>query len=131
MQAERLLRTSAFGFGFRFGKTFRKQQCVFFRDCALKYFFKNGTGKLPAELIAAKSVVMMKEWDIGRSVKYCESLKIYLEENMNATNAAKRLSIQRNTFLARLERIQKLLEVNLDDPTERLYVLISLMILDI
>ena len=44
---------------------------------------------------------------------------------------AKRLSIQRNTFLARLERIQKLLGVNLDDPAERLYVLISLMILDI
>ena len=117
--------------GFGLEKPSESNNAFFFRDCALKYFFKNGTGKLPAELIAAKSVVMMKERDMGRSVKYCESLKIYLEENMNATNAAKRLSIQRNTFLARLERIQKLLGVNLDDPAERLYVLISLMILDI
>ncbi|MCC8162191.1 MAG: helix-turn-helix domain-containing protein [Lachnospiraceae bacterium] len=48
----------------------------------------------------------------------------------NATQTARDLFIHRSTLLYRLERIQKLTEVNLDDPKERLVLRVSYYILE-
>lgn len=48
---------------------------------------------------------------------------------MNSSEAARRLNIQRNSFLARLERILNYIDLDLNDEDDRLYLLISLRLI--
>jgi purine catabolism regulator len=50
---------------------------------------------------------------------YIETLETYLDENMNAAKAAKRLYISRNSFLYRLNQILAVLKEDLRDPDAR------------
>lgn len=47
-----------------------------------------------------------------------ETLRVYLATGMNATESARRLQVHRNTLLYRVQRIQELLEVSLDNSEE-------------
>ncbi|MNM66668.1 Purine catabolism regulatory protein [compost metagenome] len=102
-----------------------------FKDYALKYFFQNGCSVIPARLICADCIIQLAERDKNSSVSYCESLIVYLDTGRNATETARRLNIKRNTFLARLDRIIKLLDLDLENPEERMYIEISLNLLKI
>ena len=58
-------------------------------------------------------------------------LETYLEENCNSNAAAKKLALQRNSFVYRLEKTKKLLGMDLDDPDVRLLLLISFKLIDL
>lgn len=44
-----------------------------------------------------------------------ETLRVYLEQHLSATQAARELFIHRSTFLYRLDRIKEILQSELDD----------------
>lgn len=112
------------------GKLKEKDKQIYkFKDYALDYFFMYGLTELNAKLIAEPSIVALQLHDKTSSVSYCESLRIYLDENCNSAKTAKKLFIERNTFIARLERIKKRLALDLNDPKDRLYMKISLMLI--
>lgn len=54
--------------------------------------------------------------------EYYRTLRVYLEENLNATQTARELYIHRSTLLYRLERIREILDSDLTDPDELLYL---------
>ena len=54
----------------------------------------------------------------------------YLEENLNATQTARELYIHRSTLLYRLERIREILDSDLTDPDELLYLNFSFRLLE-
>ncbi|MDR1160696.1 MAG: helix-turn-helix domain-containing protein [Syntrophomonadaceae bacterium] len=115
----------------RLGMAAHSDQHIYhFRDYAFQYFLQSGCGILPARLMVAGCVRRLAERDKGAAVSYCESLRVYLSTGRNTSESARLLGIQRNTFIARLERIQKLIDLDLDDPEERLYVEISLLLLE-
>ena len=59
------------------------------------------------------------------------ALKTYLLSNCNSSEAGKRLSLQRNSFVYRLEKARRLLGLDLDDPDTRLLLLISFKLIDL
>ncbi|MEG2623945.1 MAG: helix-turn-helix domain-containing protein, partial [Clostridia bacterium] len=52
----------------------------------------------------------------------------YLDNNRNASAAAKQLFVHRNTLIERLRHIEAMLDVSLDDAEVCLYLQISLRI---
>lgn len=58
-------------------------------------------------------------------------LKTYLMSNCNSNEASKRLKLQRNSFVYRLEKVKKLLGLDLNDPDIRLLLLISFKLIDL
>ena len=59
-----------------------------------------------------------------------KTLRVYLDQNLNAMQTAKELFIHRSTFLYRLEKIKEILDSRLDDPDELVYLSLSFRLLD-
>jgi DNA-binding PucR family transcriptional regulator len=64
------------------------------------------------------------------SVDYWETLKVYLNNEMNATQTAKELYLHRSTLLQRLAKINTVLGLDLHNPLQRMYIHACIYILD-
>ena len=102
------------------------QPINYFRDHTLEHILKYGTSIIPAHLLCAGCIMDLAKRDKDAQVSYCDSLRIYLDCGMNMMETARLLNIKRNTFLARLERIMRFIDLDLDDADDRLYLQISL-----
>ncbi len=59
-------------------------------------------------------------YDARRGTKLVQTLEVYLDRGGSLVEAAQALFVHRNTLLHRLERIEKLCEVSLREPLQRL-----------
>lgn len=64
-------------------------------------------------------------YDSEKGSELYKTLIVFLENERNITNTAKSLFIHRNTLATRIERIQQLLDSDLNDPMERMFILFS------
>jgi len=64
-------------------------------------------------------------YDRSHKTKYYETLFCFLRNERSHQLASKELFIHRNTLFLRLEKIQSLWQLDLDDPDERFYLLYS------
>ncbi|MCL2163640.1 MAG: helix-turn-helix domain-containing protein [Oscillospiraceae bacterium] len=114
----------------KMGSVKNENQILFhFADYALEFFFQYGYSTIPAHLLCAGCIKRLAERDKKSAVSYCDSLRVYLETGRNLAETARRLNIQRNTFLARCERIMRYIDLDIDNPDDRLYLEISLRML--
>ena len=67
--------------------------------------------------------------DRERNTAYLDALRAYFEAFGDYTAAAKRLHIHPNTLRYRLRRAQELAGIRLDDPEERLALMLLLRVL--
>lgn len=101
-----------------------------FDAVAFPYLLEQCTKRLPGYMVCHPGLLKLRETDRSQHTEYYRTLQVYLEENESATQAARRLFIHRSTFLYRLERIQELLDSELQDPEERLYLSFSYRLLE-
>ncbi len=98
----------------------------FFKEFKISYALHNCAGKLKPEMLYTDGFKRLLQYEKNTAVSYIETLRVYLEENLNSSRAAKRLYISRNTFLARYERLCAVLQEDLSDPDVRFGVELSL-----
>jgi DNA-binding PucR family transcriptional regulator len=92
-----------------------------FRDYALPYALKNSVGELSAKYMVPPDLLLLKNNDDKPGgADYWETLKVYLDNEMNATQTADDLFIHRTTLRMRLNKIKKV--VDLSTPLSRMYV---------
>jgi DNA-binding PucR family transcriptional regulator len=91
-----------------------------FSDYALAEMIINSLGGMPAEAYFPAGFKEVLKHDAVSGVSYLETLKVFLEENMSFSSAAKRLYVHRSTLIDRVERIEKELKLDLSDPDQRL-----------
>jgi sugar diacid utilization regulator len=101
-----------------------------FNQIALPYILEQATRRLPGSMLCHEGLLRLKESDEKNHTEYVKTLKAYLEEKQSATQAARCLFIHRSTFLYRMERIQEILQSELDDPEEIFYLELSLRLLE-
>lgn len=101
-----------------------------FDQVALTYIIEQVTRRLPASMICHTGLLKLREVDAQGQSEYMRTLKIYLEQNLNATRSAEELFIHRSTFLYRLEKIKEILQSELDDPDEIFYLNLSFRLLE-
>lgn len=104
--------------------------CYRFDDYLLEYLLKKGGEYLSPELLCSSKLRILKQYDEDNRTEFYRTLKLFLELERNVLQTAKALFIHRSTLFYRLERIQKIADVNLDDAKERLILRISFYILE-
>lgn len=97
-----------------------------FADYRCAFALDRCCGELPAELLFPPGFVKLLEYDKGAAVSYEHTLRIYLDEKMNLTAAAKKLYISRNALIYRLERLNRILGEDLEDEQTRFYLMLCL-----
>ena len=102
----------------------------YFSQVALTYILEQSTRRLPGSMICHEGLLELKKHDEENQTQYMETLRVYLEEHLSATQAARELFIHRSTFLYRLDRIREILQSDLDDPEEIFYLELSFRLLE-
>ena len=87
--------------------------------------------KIPATLAADNwKLTELIQYDRQNGTQYYETLLAYLIAERNIPKTAEALIIHRTTLTYRLKKISELIKVNLDDPNQRQYLLLSFFILE-
>ncbi len=103
---------------------------VSFDHCAMYYILNHIQTELPIELLIAPPVLTLYEYDQKHGTDYLITLRVYLQNNCNATPAAEKLIIHRTTLLYRIDKIQEMVPINLEDDENRMYIRLSFLLLD-
>lgn len=101
-----------------------------FAECALDYMLNNLQTLLEPKHLAAPEWLMLLDHDRKKDTQYFETLRAYLLAERDIPKTAQKLIIHRTTLLYRLKRIFALTALNLDDENQRLYLLLSLRLLE-
>jgi hypothetical protein len=102
-----------------------------FSEEVLDYWLTKGKGTLPWKGIMADGLLRIKEYDRKNGTDLYQTLKVYLMCERNSTLTAQTLAIHRSTLPHRIERINKVTGVNLDDYLSRLYLMMSFAVEDL
>lgn len=100
-----------------------------FDDYVLTYMLQNLCGNLTVKQLMLDGLSNLIHHDSIHETNYCNLLRIFLENNCNITLSTKILYMHRNTFLYQLDRIKKILNMDLNNPDIRLYLLLILKII--
>lgn len=101
-----------------------------FGDLGLRYILEQATHQLPGEMVCHEGILRLQTSDRGSGTAYIQTLRAYLDSGCNAVQTAKSLFIHRSTLLYRLDKIRQILDSDLDDAEELLYLSISLRLLE-
>ncbi|MDO4261656.1 MAG: helix-turn-helix domain-containing protein [Eubacteriales bacterium] len=111
-------------------KRFPLRWVMRFEDIALDYLLGRCTEKLEPEAVCSRPVLELREYDRAHKTEYYETLRTYITCQMNAVKAAKELFIHRSTFLYRMNHIRDLVHMDLEDPDQLLYLLLTYRLLE-
>ena len=103
---------------------------IFFSDCCLDYILENVPGDLKPDMLWPEGFKKLIAHDEKGRVNYVETLRAYLDNNLNANRAASKIYLSRNSLLSQLERINALLDEDLNDPKVRFRYELALLLYD-
>ena len=103
--------------------------CYRFDDFMLEYIAEQSLSSLSTEMLCSQKLKALQKYDAENHTEFYHTLEVYLTLERNVLQTAKTLFIHRSTLFYRLERIQKITKTNLDDPKERLILLLSFYLL--
>ena len=103
---------------------------IAFSECAMEHILEKIDSDLPAWTLVSPELLSVVEHDRMRGTQYFETLRAYLLNERDIPKTAETLIIHRTTLLYRLKKINSLLNVDLEDPWKRLYLTLSLWILE-
>lgn len=97
-----------------------------FRELSMQYLLSHCTGEVTPESLYPYGLTRIFLHDEISDISYSDTLEAYLSSNLNLSSAAKVLHLHRSSLISRMERIQSILEINLEDPDAQLFLRICL-----
>ena len=101
---------------------FREKECFLETICSYMMAENEFQGYYCEEL------ERLRKEDVQKGTEFYESLKQYLLSGNNVGMAAKKLFVHRNTMIYRLQKINELLKINLNEPDTARMLLISMVL---
>ncbi len=101
-----------------------------FSDYVLEYIICKSTEEFSARAICSGAILRLHAMDREKNTNYIQTLSCYLENGCHQTATAQAMYIHRSTLAYRLERIEELTDVDLRDADTRLYLQISIKLLE-
>ena len=92
-----------------------------FTDHILDYMLCQCVSMVHADALTDPSLRRVIAYDESHRTEYLHTLEIYLKNELSVTASARDLFIHRSSLLKRLEKLEALLQDDLDDPARRLY----------
>jgi PucR C-terminal helix-turn-helix domain len=94
------------------------------------YIITRYAEEFPAEHLYPDGLRLLIKHDLDSKISYIQTLRVYLDKAMSISETAEVLYLHRSSLVNRIERISRLLGMNLYDPKARLYVLLCLHLID-
>lgn len=99
-----------------------------FEDYRLDYLIKNSRGNLIPETVCPYGLQRLISYDKVKHTSYSAILKTYLENNMNIAETSRKLYLHRNSLLHKLDKINNILQMDLNSPDVRLSLILAFRI---
>ena len=99
-----------------------------FSDCAMDYILRTIPAPLSPEHLISPELRNLQAYDREKGTQYYETLREYLLQERDIPRTSEALIIHRTTLIYRLKKIQTLIHINLEDPWQRMYLMLSLWI---
>jgi hypothetical protein len=103
----------------------------FYREVMETHLINELSSCFPLRHTCHYAAVRVQEYDIANGTDFLLTLETYLMNNKSLMAAAEKLFIHRSTLTYRLKCIEKIARMQLDDPCERLHILLSCIVLRI
>ena len=100
-----------------------------FGDYVVQYILTRYCGTFPSCLLFPEGLCALIENDRNLGTEYVNTLNIFLKNETRATITAEELFLHRSSLLNRLDKIKRLLDMDLEDSGVRLYLRICLYLL--
>ena len=104
-----------------------------FDEHAVDYICERMVGRCgpsKAEALVPEGLRRLIDHDRQKGTDYARSLGVYLRNERNVAKTVRQEFIHRNTFAYRLQRIEEISALNLDDPDVRLWLLMAFSLLE-
>ena len=108
---------------------YSKNAIISFKDLGVLRLISKVEDRNSLLEIIPEGLVDLKRYDDKNNTQLLETLRVYLECNGNASKAAQVLYVHYKTILYRLEKVNKVCNINLDDYYDRLEVEIGLKLI--
>lgn len=107
-----------------------QRRCCYFEDYKLVYMCMNSLGEFTMDSMMSPGLRRLVAHDTGSQTDFIGTLRTYLTNNLNSSKTAQELYVHRSTFQERLQKIEALLDADLQDPQTRLYLMLMLQVLE-
>ena len=107
-----------------------QEPIYYFENYAFHYFFRQASQVLLPEMLCAPQLLKLIEYDKKHDTEFTYTLQRYLINERNIKITASELHIHRSTMNYRISRLKELLEIDLENSENRLYLLNSFYMLD-
>lgn len=104
--------------------------CVQFLDIALFYCARQACNELEPRDICAPDLIRLRDYDRENDTNLYDTLNVYLQNDRNAAKSAPLLYIHRSTLFYRLNKIRELIDLNLDNSDDQLYLRFSFYMME-
>ncbi len=101
-----------------------------FSRYTLQYIYNMLTSNSDLGQLYSPIYYRLERYDKENGSSYLETLRVYLNCNMNAVQAAKELYIQRSTMIYRLKRIREIADNDLETRDDLLHLYLTFSIID-
>jgi hypothetical protein len=97
----------------------------YYREVMALHIINELSSCFPVRATCHVAAVRLHEYDAANGTELLLTLETYLMNNKSLLAASSKLYIHRSTMTYRLKNIEKLVDMHLDDPCERLHILLS------
>jgi PucR family transcriptional regulator, proline-responsive transcriptional activator len=112
------------------GAVSEKGNLFFYKDFILNYMMDICAEREELKTFCHPSLFSLMEYDKKNHVSFIETLHVYIKNSGNQLATAKFLFIHRSTLLYRLDKIEKIMHINLKDYDTLFHLHLSFKILD-
>lgn len=96
-----------------------------FDDYRIDYMVSRAKSEFDEELICRPELFILQEYDKDHTSELQNTLRVFLKWERSIARACEELDIHRTTLLYRMQRIEQLTRLNLDDEDVRLELILS------
>lgn len=101
-----------------------------YQDYFQRHLLSVCSRKVPLESLCAPAVTILQEYDKKHGTNYLNTLRVYIQCDLNISKASQRLSIHYNTMKYRLNTILALTDIDLSEINTISNLCISFLVLD-
>lgn len=102
----------------------------YFDDYRMDYMISKAKGEFDAELICRPELFLLQEYDKNHTSELLHTLRVFLKWERSIARACEELDIHRTTLLYRMQRIEQLTHLDLEDEGIRLELTLSYKFLE-
>ncbi len=101
-----------------------------FDDYQTDYVLEQALAHFPGKMLCSREILDLQEYDRTHTAQLAKTLRVYLENDRNLTRTSQLLGIHRSTLLYRLDKMQEVTQLGLEQPKTKFRLLLSFNLLD-